>query len=775
MAADVRRRWQGLVVLGLLVGVAGGLSMAAISGARRTDTAYPRFLEETLAADAVVYASQEGLYNPDFEPIRQLPYVTASGAFSIAFVPEPVCLFAASDDWRTRVDRPLLLEGRLPDPTQPTEVLVASGDLAPPGASARVGDTITVTLPPSEGGLEGAMSADGGTAVELQVVGIGKSSFEIATLPGTTGCLVAGPALLDSYDLHGQVFHNLMVRLANGKADVARLEQDVARLLGTPVPIQDLSGNTKRVTNGTDLERSGLYLFGAAVAVAALLIVGQALTRSVRSGGTDVDVLRAIGLDRLGLVVSLSLPYAVTGAAALVAGVGAAAALSPRFPIGLARSVEPDPGVQVDARVIGLGSVVLALFVVGVVVAAAAATSRRVGVGRVRGGSRVFSIVAGLGAPVAASLGAGLALESGRGRRALPSRPALLAAVVGVLGVVGAFTLGTGIDDAIRHKERFGTVWDVELIDYSGQNGPPYEAAVRALQEDRSVTAVASITKQNLSFGERVVPVFAVEASRGQVAFTVLTGRPPEHPREVVLGPATAASEGLDIGDTVALGPRGDLFEVVGRGLLPETPHSQFDQGAWIVAGNAVFAEPPDPRVTEYTVGVLRSDHDLNGVLDRVASAGGPELEVRPPEPSADQQNLKGVRPLPALFAVFTILLALGALGHVTVSVLRRRRGELAVLRAIGVTPGQTWRCLLWQASYLGAVGVALGIPLGASVGRSAWQSVADATPMVYVAPVAVVVLAVTAPVALVLANLVAMGPGWRASRLRPAEVLRAE
>ena len=83
--------------------------------------------------------------------------------------------------------------------------------------------------------------------------------------------------------------------------------------------------------------------------------------------------------------------------------------------------------------------------------------------------------------------------------------------------------------------------------------------------------------------------------------------------------------------------------------------------------------------------------------------------------------------------------------------------------------------CLAWQATTLAVVGLVVGVPLGVALGRVTWRLVADATPMVYVEPLAVVALLVVAPAALVVANLLAAVPGHRAARLRPAEVLRTE
>jgi hypothetical protein len=44
-AHEFHARWKGWAVLVLLAGLAGGAVLTAAAGARRTDTAYPRFLE----------------------------------------------------------------------------------------------------------------------------------------------------------------------------------------------------------------------------------------------------------------------------------------------------------------------------------------------------------------------------------------------------------------------------------------------------------------------------------------------------------------------------------------------------------------------------------------------------------------------------------------------------------------------------------------------------------------------------------------------------------
>ena len=55
------------VLLALLVGLAGGLVLAAVAGARRSDAALPRFLPFNQATDAMVWDRAA------FGPIFNLP------------------------------------------------------------------------------------------------------------------------------------------------------------------------------------------------------------------------------------------------------------------------------------------------------------------------------------------------------------------------------------------------------------------------------------------------------------------------------------------------------------------------------------------------------------------------------------------------------------------------------------------------------------------------------------------------------------------------------
>ncbi|HTZ27388.1 MAG TPA: FtsX-like permease family protein, partial [Streptosporangiaceae bacterium] len=82
---------------------------------------------------------------------------------------------------------------------------------------------------------------------------------------------------------------------------------------------------------------------------------------------------------------------------------------------------------------------------------------------------------------------------------------------------------------------------------------------------------------------------------------------------------------------------------------------------------------------------------------------------------------------------------------------------------------------IITQATVLAVVGLAAGIPLGLLAGRVIWREVANFTPLAYHPPFSPWALALIAPAALVAANALALSPGWRAARLRPAHILRKE
>src|SRR5262245_50429610 len=58
ITSEWRRSWRGLTLLAVLIAFAGAIAIAAIAGARRADSAFDDFLEQTSAPLAVTVTGQ---------------------------------------------------------------------------------------------------------------------------------------------------------------------------------------------------------------------------------------------------------------------------------------------------------------------------------------------------------------------------------------------------------------------------------------------------------------------------------------------------------------------------------------------------------------------------------------------------------------------------------------------------------------------------------------------------------------------------------------------
>ena len=151
LRVDLRSRWRSLLVLALLVAFASGTVVTAVAGARRGASAVDRLADRTLPATAVVLPNEPGF---DWDAVRALPSVEALANFVVTsyarFEDEPESVGPAlgfpwaGDDITRTIERPVVLEGRLADPTRADEVTIS------PRFAERfdrdVGDTVKLRL-----------------------------------------------------------------------------------------------------------------------------------------------------------------------------------------------------------------------------------------------------------------------------------------------------------------------------------------------------------------------------------------------------------------------------------------------------------------------------------------------------------------------------------------------------------------------------------------------------------------------------------------------------
>src|SRR5439155_3287254 len=244
-----------------------------------------------------------------------------------------------------------------------------------------------------------------------------------------------------------------------------------------------------------------------------------------------------------------------------------------------------------------------------------------------------------------------------------------------------------GIDDAVTHPPRSGQFWDALL--YAGEHHsiPDLAAAVRG---DDRVIQVAEMNRIPLDVDGAGLPLYYLNPVRGNPSFVVLRGRAPARPDEVAIGPASAKALHKGIGDHLRFrGGDGTTatMRVVGTTLLPQTPHTSFDQGVWASrAGGQRFAGNIDPAAPDdVIIATARPGVKPAALVDHLHEKLG--VEVEGSGPPQDVLFLRNVRGLPRALAAFLIVLGVAAVGHALLMTVRRRRHDLAVLRAMGLRP----------------------------------------------------------------------------------------
>ena len=151
------------------------------------------------------------------------------------------------------------------------------------------------------------------------------------------------------------------------------------------------------------------------------------------------------------------------------------------------------------------------------------------------------------------------------------------------------------------------------------------------------------------------------------------------------------------------------------------------------------------------------------------------DTAVQRPLPQAALRNVERIRELPYVMAAVVALLAVASLVHALVLSVSRNRRVLGVLKGLGFTRRQVGGTIAWHATSYAVAATVVALPLGVIAGRWGWRMVAGSlgVPDVPVLPVPTFGIVVVALV--LLANLAAAYPGWRAARLSTAAALRSE
>jgi ABC-type antimicrobial peptide transport system permease subunit len=815
LRAEWRARRGAWLALALVVGLAGGVVLTAAAGAQRTGTAFTRLLQASHAADVAVVANGTGEgYD---QALARLPGVTGEardlggevGNLSLvlpdgARVPSPGVEVSVDGGFGTSVDRFKVLAGRMFRPGRADEVVI---DPQLAGYGLRPGSTLRLIMAPTGAGGTPVY----GRAAQLRLRVAGVVVFGNQIVPVSPGDhfpeLALTPAFYRSHQ--GRLFpvgdDEALVRLRPGAnlAAFARRAAELARRYPRTQGVQviNLADQQAKVEQAIRPQADALALFAALASLAVLVVIGQLLGRQLIAGAGDYPVLSALGAGRRQLFWLAMLRAGVVCAAGACVAVVAAVAASALMPIGPARLAEPDPGVQVNLGVLGLGLVAIAILPVLVIAPAAwhaAGAGGRRGSGQPEPAarSRLAAVLAGLGGAPTAAMGARMAFEPGRGRSAVPVRSALTGTAVAVAAVVAALVFGASLARLVDTPRLYGQNWTLGLSLGFGSvpaSGPRGVAPVLA-----GVPGVAAYAGGNwgpISVDGQQVAAVGIRPLHRSVFLTLLDGVPPASRSQIVLGARTLLRLGKQVGGFVSVQPapgaRPARMRIVGEAIFPSfgvgigTPTGLGD-------GAAVFAPliPPDTAggcsrdcydfyLIRFRPGTPRTDISALGsrFISALTAAGCPAgtcQALTAAQPAAIS-NYSRVRATPMVLGGLLALLAVALIAQALLATIRRRRRDFAVVKTLGFRRWQVSAAVAWQATALTAAALLAGLPLGVAGGRWAWALFAGSVGVGSGATVPLSAVLLTIPVALLVANVIAAGPGWAAAQIKPAITLRNE
>jgi ABC-type lipoprotein release transport system permease subunit len=287
---------------------------------------------------------------------------------------------------------------------------------------------------------------------------------------------------------------------------------------------------------------------------------------------------------------------------------------------------------------------------------------------------------------------------------------------------------------------------------------------------------------RQITVGEALLEVFPWFFSTGPNAVqpTLIDGRAPEGPDEILLNPLLADRLQVSLGEEVnvrvtTIEGTVDtyLFELVGTGVLP-VPDGRPEIGtAMTLDGLRRFAPG---TAAQLLVVDLHDNDSAHAVLSDLGIDPGKNfMDAYTGVEQVTGINVTRTRQAPIVLATILAIMAAGVLVHLSASAVRARTREIAVIRVLGFDSHQVRHAMGWMVTILVGASLAVALPLGVLAGRMAFSVYAEHLGVAPEPAVAVWALALLLPALLLIAYLVSLWPSWRASRVAAATVLRTE
>jgi FtsX-like permease family len=650
--ASWRQMWRTTLLVAIIGGMLGTVALGALAAARRTDSAYGRYLRSVNDSDVMV--DVPGPIRPVINAIEHAPG-TVSGAAWIGVAANPVIRGKVDYAFMTnaltgslngefyRQDKVTVLAGKLPPASAANAIMLTQSEadaFRAQGVRFRVGDRMSWQLYYGEPTWP-APKPDG--RVTYRIAAIVSISPALVDQYDAVSAALLTPAATDRIVSFPRskgfewAFGWAALRLRHGDAGVPALRgwlnsyaSEMAQELQVPgltLTIRRLAVVQHEAQQAIEPQALALAVLGGLAALALIILMAQGLAQLLSRRAADAPTLRALGASRPAAAAAAGAWGAIAIAGALLLAVAGAIAVSPLAPVGPVRTYDPARGVQADWLVLaggGAALLVLLLALLGWLAWRAVRPGRELPAARA---SVLVAAASRTALPVTVVTGIRHALERGPGRLRAPVLATLAGSVAAVTALVAALVFGASLTGLNTHPARYGYSWNL-LVESSGGWGSWPTGHLDPLNDgkpgDRFYTPGHIVATQpgvlgwsELGFGQLTihgteVPVMGVLNHPGRpVDPPTTSGHPLTGQNQIEFGTVTMRQLGLHIGERIRIGADPVLVTVVGTVTLPSfgvvlTDHISLGRGAVTDERTllSILKFPWDPTPTQYQASV---------------------------------------------------------------------------------------------------------------------------------------------------------------------------
>jgi hypothetical protein len=834
--ATFTRRWRSYLSVILLIGLTGGLAMASVAAARRTQSSYLTFLKSTNPSTLTmaIFGGDNGQelgpnLSTKFEALADVSTVRAlnEGA-AVPLTPSgaprfntlnDVNLVGSLDGYLLNEDRLSVLQGQLFNPKSLNEVEVT------PGAAriwkVHVGQKVPIGFyAPNQQNLPGfgTSKVKPILTVHATVTAIVVMNSEVVQddVDKAYGFAILTPAMAQraiKIDPTWATPVYYAIQLRHGDAGLAQVESQLVGLVPSNLTYEfHVSSHvTQTVELAVKPESVALGAFGMIAALVCLILSVQALSRQLRQGNDDRQILQSLGASQSDTFAESMIATVASVVLGVALAVVVATALSPLAPLGPVRTIYPDRGIGWDWTVLGLGVLVL-LVVLGSssVFIALANSPQRIRSAQVKGPRRSVAVrrLQLLGLPLAPTMGAHFALESPRGRGEVPVRSILVGAVLAVTLMTTTLTFASGLHTLVSRPALYGWNWNYMLNPTN--DVPP--SVLPKLNGDPDVAQWSGVFYNLVTIDGQSVPMLMTSPG-AKVVPPILSGHGARNKHEIVMGDQTLALLHKRVGQTVMVSygspSSAPLYlapapmTIVGTATFPAVgyasaiaEHTSMGLGVMLTTGieTASFAaaiSSKDPNLNgpnlvfvRFRAGVSAAAgkrslegiaRDANAVFKKDPNGYGNLVTILGVQRPAQIVDYRSIGATPVLLATGLASGAVLALALTLIASVRRRRRDLAIVKTLGFTRRMLAATVAWQATVDGLIGAVVGIPIGIILGRELWTLFARDINAVPQPTVPALTLVLVGFGSIVVAVIAATWPGRSAAMTPPGLVLRSE